>query len=167
MLKNWPSGKFKIDKDYRDVENIIHIISQIRSFKNELNINPGSYIDVSLSKINKKNKVFFKKNEVVLKKLGRIKNFYNQDAKKSSASIVIRGEVFKLYFEENVDLNKIKENLINKQKKYQIDIEKIQSRLKNRDFVKRAPKHIVEQEKNNYNNLKKDIIKISLTVKSL
>ena len=167
MLKNWPSGKFKIDKDYRDVENIIHIISQIRSFKNELNINPGSYIDVSLSKINKKNKVFFKKNEVVLKKLGRIKNFYNQDAKKSSASIVIGGEVFKLYFEENVDLNKIKENLINKQKKYQIDIEKIQSRLKNRDFVKRAPKHIVEQEKNNYNNLKKDIIKISLTVKSL
>ena len=167
MLKNWPSGKFKIDKDYRDVENIIHIISQIRSFKNELNINPGSYIDVSLSKINKKNKVFFKKNEVVLKKLGRIKNFYNQDAKKSSASIVIRGEVFKLYFEENVDLNKIKENLINKQKKYQIDIEKIQSRLKNKDFVKRAPKHIVEQEKNNYNNLKKDIIKISLTIKSL
>ena len=167
MLKNWPSGKFKIDKDYRDVENIIHIISQIRSFKNELNINPGSYIDVSLSKINKKNKVFFKKNDVVLKKLGRVKNFYNQDAKKSSASIVIRGEVFKLYFEENVDLNKIKENLINKQKKYQIDIEKIQSRLKNKDFVKRAPKHIVEQEKNNYNNLKKDIIKISLTIKSL
>ena len=167
MLKNWPSGKFKIDKDYRDVENIIHIISQIRSFKNELNVNPGSYIDVSLSKINKKNKVFFKKNEVVLKKLGRIKNFYNQDARKSSASIVIRGEVFKLYFEENVDLNKIKENLLNKQKKYQIDIEKIQSKLKNKDFVKRAPKHIVEQEKNNYNNLKKDIIKISLTIKSL
>ena len=46
-------------------------------------------------------------------------------------------------------------------------MEKIQSRLKNKDFVKRAPKHIVEQEKNNYNNLKKDIIKISLTVKNL
>ena len=46
-------------------------------------------------------------------------------------------------------------------------MEKIQSRLKNKDFVKRAPKHIVEQEKNNYNNLKKDIIKLSLTIKSL
>ena len=56
---------------------------------------------------------------------------------------------------------------MNKQKKYQLDIEKIQSRLKNKDFTKKAPKHIVEQEKNNYNNLKKDIIKISLTVKSL
>ena len=167
MLKNWPTGKFKVDKDNKDVENLIHTISQIRSFKNELSISPGSFIDISLSKINKKSKVFLKKNEAVLKKLGRINNFYNNDVKKPFASLVIRGEVFKLYFEENIDLNLIKENLMNKQKKYQLDIEKIQSKLKNKDFTKKAPKHIVEQEKNNYNNLKKDIIKISLTVKSL
>ena len=43
----------------------------------------------------------------------------------------------------------------------------INTRLKNKNFVDRAPKHIVEQEKNNYNNLKNDIKKISLTVKSL
>ena len=46
-------------------------------------------------------------------------------------------------------------------------MDKIRSRLKNKDFVKRAPKHIVEQEKNNYNNLNNDIKKISLTIKSL
>ena len=46
-------------------------------------------------------------------------------------------------------------------------MDKIHSRLKNKDFVKRAPKHIVEQEKTNYNNLQNDIKKISLTVKSL
>ena len=38
---------------------------------------------------------------------------------------------------------------------------------RNKDFVKRAPKHIVEQEKTNYNNLQNDIKKISLTVKGL
>ena len=46
-------------------------------------------------------------------------------------------------------------------------MDKINSRLKNKDFVNRAPKHIVDQEKTNYNNLKKDIKKISFTVKSL
>ena len=46
-------------------------------------------------------------------------------------------------------------------------MDKIQSRLKNKDFFKRAPKHIVEQEKTNYNILQNDIKKISLTVKSL
>ena len=74
---------------------------------------------------------------------------------------------FKVYFEENVDLGVIKENLLNKQKKCQNEIDKINSRLNNKDFIARAPKHIVDQEKTNYNNLKNDIKKISLTVKSL
>ena len=167
MLTNWPIKKIKKDKDNKDVENLISIVSEIRSFKNELNINPGSYIDISLSKIDKKNRDFFKKNEIILKKLGRISNFLFNDINKPSASLVVKGNVLKLYFEENIDLNLIKENLLNKQTKYQAEMDKIQSRLKNKDFVKRAPKHIVEQEKNNYNNLQNDIKKISLTIKNL
>jgi len=167
MLANWPDGKIIKDKDTKDVENLIYIVSEIRSFKNELNISPGSFIDVSLSKINKKNSDFFKKNETILKKLARISNFLNKNIDKPSASLVIKGNVLKLYFEESIDLNLIKENLLNKESKYQAEMDKIQSRLKNNDFVKRAPKHIVEQEKTNYNILQNDIKKISLTVKSL
>jgi len=167
MQTNWPDGKPIKDKSSKDVEYLIHIISEIRSFKNELNISPGSFIDVSTSKIDKKNRDFLNKNEAVLKKLGRISNFLAKDINKPSASLVIKGNVLKLYFEESIDLNLIKENLLRKQSKYQSEIDKIQSRLKNKDFVKRAPKHIVEQEKTNYNNLQNDIKKISLTVKSL
>ena len=167
MLANWPDEKVNKDKSRKDVEYLIHIISEIRSFKNELNISPGSFIDVSMSKIDKKNRDFLNKNETVLKKLGRISNFLPNDISKPSASLVIKGNVLKLYFEESIDLNLIKENLLNKQSKYQVEMDKIHSRLKNKDFVKRAPKHIVEQEKTNYNNLQNDIKKISLTVKSL
>ena len=167
MFSNWISGKAKKDKDFKEVEKVINIISQIRSFKNELNVSPGSFIDISLGKINKKNQVFFKNNEIVLKKLGRINNFFNKDVNKPSATLVIGGDLFKLYFEENVDLNLIKENLISKQRKNETEMDKISSRLKNKNFVDRAPKHIVDQEKTNYNNLKKDIKKISLTVESL
>ena len=167
MLSNWVTGKAKKDKDYKEVEKAINIISKIRSFKNELNVSPGSFIDISLGKINKKNKAFFKDNEIVLKKLGRINRFFDKESNKPSASLVISGDIFNLYFEENVDLNLIKENLINKQRKYESEIHRIQSRLKNKSFVDRAPKHIVDQEKINYNNLKNGIKKISLTVKSL
>ncbi len=167
MLSNWISGKSKKDKDFKEVEKIINIISQLRSFKNELNVSPGSFVDISLSKINTKNKNFFKQNISVLKKLGRINNFFENDRQKPSANIVISGDIFKVYFEESVDLNMIKENLLNKQKKSQNEIDKINSRLNNKDFILRAPKHIVDQEKTNYNNLKNDIKKISLTIKSL
>jgi valyl-tRNA synthetase len=167
MFSNWISGKIKKDKDFKEVEKAINIISQIRSFKNELNVTPGSFIDVSLGKITKKNQIFFKDNEIILKKLGRINNFFKQDQKKPAATLVIERDLFRLYFEENIDLNLIKVNLINKQQKYINEIDKISSRLNNKNFVDRAPKNIVDQEKTHYNNLKNDIKKISLTIESL
>ena len=99
--------------------------------------------------------------------MGRINSFFDKDQNKPSATLVIGGDIFKIYFEENVDLNIIKENLLNKQNKYQSEMNKINLRLNNKDFISRAPKHIVDQEKTNYNNLKNDIKKISLTIKNL
>ena len=43
----------------KNVEKLIKIISEIRSFKNEINVSPGSFIDISLDKINTKNLEFF------------------------------------------------------------------------------------------------------------
>ena len=79
----------------------------------------------------------------------------------------ISGDIFKIYFDENVDLNLIKENLVKRQNKYQEEMDKISQRLSNKGFTDRAPKNIVEQEKTNYSNLKSDIKKISLTIESL
>ena len=106
-------------------------------------------------------------NEVVLKKLGRINNFFDKDQAKPSATLVISGDIFKIYFDENVDLNLIKENLVKRQGKYQEEMDKISQRLSNKGFTDRAPKNIVEQEKTNYSNLKNDIKKISLTIENL
>ena len=64
-------------------------------------------------------------------------------------------------------LTLIKENLTKKQSKIQQDLDIISKKLNNKSFVERAPKHIVEQEKNTYNDLKINIDKINLTIKSL
>ena len=122
MLSNWPKGKFNKDKNYKEVEKMINIISEIRSFKNELNISPGSFIDISIESINNKNKIFFKENNDVLKKLGRINNIHNKDQIRPSASLVISGDVFKLYFDQSIDLNLIKDNLLEKQNKISNDL---------------------------------------------
>ena len=77
------------------------------------------------------------------------------------------GDLFKIYFDKDVDLKLIKENLTNKQSRLEQEMNKISQRLENKSFVDRAPKEIVEQEKNNYNNLKNDIEKISITIKGI
>ena len=167
MHANWPSGKPKKDQSMNDVVKIINIISELRSLKNELNIGPGSFIDISINKIDKKNKTLMTNNEIILKKLGRINNFFDKDQEKPSATLVISGDIFKIYFDENVDLNLIKQNLIKRQNKYQEEMDKISQRLSNKGFIDRAPKNIVEQEKTNYSNLKDDIKKILLIIESL
>ncbi len=167
MLANWPSGKINKDSDTGQVENIISIISEIRSFKNELNVGPGSFIDMSINDINEKQKKFINDNEIILKKLGRINNILNDDLDKPAATMVVSGDLFKIYFDKDVDLKLIKENLINKQNRIQEEMNKISERLENKSFVDRAPKEIVEQEKTNYNNLKNDIDKILVTIKGI
>ena len=167
MFANWSEKSGKIDKDYKDVNKIINIISEIRSFKNQINVPPGSFIDISLQKIKNKDKIFLKKNDVIIKKLGRINTFLDRDKNQQSATLVISGDIFKLYFDQGIDLNLIKENLLDKLKKIKVETTKISERLANKAFVSRAPKNIVDQEKINYSDLKKDLEKISLIIESL
>ena len=167
MLTNWPIGEINKDESHKDIEIIISIISEIRSFKNQLNVTPGSFIDMSIQDLKNTTKKFITHNETILKKMGRINNFYIKDQEKSSASIIINGEVFKIYFDQNVDLKLIKENLINRKKKSQNELDVISKRLSNKNFVDQAPKDIVDQEKTNYTNFDNDIKKLSLTIENL
>lgn len=167
MLANWPIGKSDKDLSTNQVEKIISIISELRSFKNELSVSPGSFIDISVESVSEKEQSFFTENEIILKKLGRINNLFDKDLKKPAATLMVSGDLFKVYFAEDVDLELIKENLRTRQGKYQEEMNKISQRLDNKGFVDRAPKDIVEQEKTNYNNLENDIKRISVTIESL
>ena len=167
MLANWPSGELESDSSNNQVKKIISIVSELRSFKNELSVSPGSFIDISIETVSKKEQSFFIDNEIILKKLGRIRNLHNKDLDKPAATLMVSGDLFKVYFDEDVDLKLIKKNLTTRQDKYQEEMNKISERLANKSFVDRAPKDIVDQEKTNYNNLKNDVERISITIKGL
>ena len=104
---------------------------------------------------------------MMLKKLGRISNIHQDDIDKPAATMMVSGDIFKIYFDKDVNLELIKENLTNKQSRLQDEMNKISQRLENKSFIDRAPKEIVEQEKTNYNNLKNDIEKILVTIKGI
>ena len=167
MLKNWSEAISNKDKDSDEVNEIIEFVSSIRSFKNEIEIRPGSFVKILVNKINPEIKKFIENNSNTLKKIGRINEFVTEDIKKPSANLVIKGEIFKIYFDEDVDLSKIKETLLNKKNKIEKEMEKINTRLNNKSFIERAPNDIVEQEKSNFINLEKDVNKLNYTLESL
>jgi len=167
MYVNWiKDNKTQKDKEITDVNQVIDLISRIRSFKNELSVSPGSFIDISVQSVSKNKQNLFLNNEIMLKKLGRINSIFTKDSANESATLIISGEIFKIYFDKSVDLDLIKDNLSKKHSKLSKELESISKKLDNKSFVERAPKHIVEQEKNTYNELKSDIDKINLTIKS-
>ncbi len=167
MLKNWSEASSDKDKDSDEVNEIIEFVSSIRSFKNEIEISPGAFVKILVNNINPEIKKFIQNNSNTLKKIGRINEFVTEDIKKPSANLVIKGEIFKIYFDEDVDLSKIKETLLNKKNKIEKEMEKINTRLNNKSFIERAPNDIVEQEKSNFINLEKDVNKLNYTLESL
>ena len=122
---------------------------------------------MSINNIGKNQKSFIVDNEIILKKLGRISYIHQHDIDKPAATMMVSGDLFKIYFDKDVDLELIKENLTNRQNKYQEEMNKISERLGNKSFVERAPKDIVDQEKTHYNNLKNDVERISITIKGI
>ena len=167
MFANWSYEKGKTDESHSEVNKIIDFITSIRSFKNELGVPPGSHIEVSLEKTNKENQSFFNKNKTILMKLGRIKSLSIKDLNKSSASLILNGELFKIYFDENIDLKRVKDTLQKKLDKLNKEIVNINQRLANKNFVERAPAELIDKEKTNFNNLEKDVKKIQLTLENL
>ena len=168
MYANWiDKKKFKKDKNIENVNEIIDMISKIRSFKNELNVKPGSFVDISIEKLDNRKQTLFLQNQIVIKKLGRVNSIFKKDLSKKSVNLVISGEILKLYFDKSIDLDLIRQNLSKKQSKIQQDLDAVAKKLNNFSFVERAPKHIVEQEKNIYNDLKINIEKINFTLNSL
>ena len=167
MFANWSANTATSDKSHLEVNKIIDFITSIRSFKNELGVSPGSLIEMSLEKTNDDIKRFFDQNKTILMKLGRIKNISSKDLKKSSASLIIDGEQFKIYFEEDFNLDRVKDTLQKKLDKLKKEINKINQRLANKNFVEKAPTELIDQEKTNFNNLEKDVKKIQLSLENL
>ena len=168
MHANWINEKkLKTDKNIESVNEIIELISGIRSFKNELNVSPGSFVDISIEKLDTKKQKLFLQNEITIKKLGRINSIFKKDISNQSANLVLDGQILKLYFDKSIDLELIRQNLLKKQSKIQQDFDVVSKKLNNSSFIERAPKHIVEQEKNIYNDLKINIEKITFTINSL
>ena len=167
MFANWSQDKGITDNSYLEVNKIIDFITSIRSFKNELGVPPGSMIEVSIEKSNNEIKTFIKNNKTILMKLGRIKNLTSKDLEKSSASLILDGEQFKIYFDEDIDLNRVKDTLQKKLDKLNKEMDKINKRLANKNFVEKAPTELIDQEKTNFNNLEKDVKKIQLTLENL
>ena len=148
MLKDWnikPQSGFL--KSYKKIDWLINLVSNIRSTKVSLNVSPGAFIDVSTAELSPNKIDIINDNLNLFKRLGRVSNVSNNKLKENSVKIIVGKETLILYFDQNLDLKEQKQKILGKTKDLSQKISKMYEKLKNKSFLKNAPKQIVENEK--------------------
>ena len=150
ILSSWPNYKNfnKFNKNQIDINNIIELISNIRSAKAELKITPKLFCDVSFSANSGKLKKLINNYFNLIKQVGRVnKIIKNKHNNKNSIDILVLKEKLSLGFSADVDLASQKERILQKIEKIKKQVDDLNNKLKNKAYLKNAPKEIVQNDK--------------------
>ena len=150
MFKDWNlSTKLtpSFNQSYKKIDWLIHLVTNIRSTKVDLDVSPGSFIDISINELNKNRRSIIEDNLNVFKRLGRVSNIYDSKIDKKGIKIIVAGESITLHFDQNLDLIKQKQKIFTKVKDLDQKVAVITKKLKNKSFLQNAPKQIIEKDK--------------------
>jgi len=150
ILSQWPEYKpiLKFNKNYDNINSLIEFISSIRSTKAELKIAPKLYCDVFFMEKSSKLSSLIKNNLTLVKQVGRITDISNSIiSNNNTVQILSMNEKISLKFSENIDLFSQKERISLKIDKLDKQINSLKNKLKNKLYLKNAPKDIVQNDK--------------------
>jgi valyl-tRNA synthetase len=170
MYKNWSlliktNNSFK--NSYKKIDWLIQLVTSIRSTKVDLQISPGSYIEISTADLKKDKKAIINDNLVVFKRLARVTKIHDSTVNKSGVNNIVGAENITLYFNEDVNLSDQKQNLLNKVTLLESKVVKLMKKLENKSFLKNAPKTIVSKEKNSLSQYNVELKKLNSILNSI
>jgi valyl-tRNA synthetase len=161
---SWPeSNKELISKKNEDeMQFIMMIISSVRNMKSELSISPKKEVELICRGSDKKTKVIVdnKKYLESLIKVTKINAATKVDKPNQSATAVIQDVEIFLPLAGLIDINKEVNRLKTKIADLEGRMKSVRGKLDNANFIKRAPKEIVQHEQNKYDNYKSDYDKL-------
>jgi len=148
MFKDWNiKPQLSFNTSFKKIDWLIDLVTNIRSAKVDLNVSPGTFIDISTSEISSNKISIINDNLDVFKRLGRVTNISHSKTNKNGVKIIVRGETVILFFNQNLNLSEQKQKISNKVIDLEKKINSIKNKLKNKSFLKKAPKQIVSRDK--------------------
>lgn len=169
-LDKWPKGsKAKINlKVEEEMQVVLTIISQIRSVRSEMSVEPGRKISAIVYA--GKHEAFLKKQSNEIKKLARLASLVVKKSGKEIENAVAKFEAgLEIYLplakllDPKVEKKRLKNDLAEAQQYLSV----INKKLANEDFTARAPKNIVDSEKAKKGEVEEKIRKIEERLKIL
>jgi valyl-tRNA synthetase len=155
-------------KNQININNLIELISNIRSTKSELNIAPKLYCDIIFLEESKKLKILVNQNQNLIKQVGRINSLINKkNHEKNTIEILVLKEKLALKFNEEIDIVSQKNKILQKMDSIDKQKNRLSSKLENKAYLKNAPKEIVQNDKDLLNDLTIEDNKLRSIVSSI
>ena len=167
----WPNAdNEKINNDIdNNINFIMLVITALRNLKSELNISPVKEIQL-VCRGNKLKTDIINENKKYFDDLVKVKDiqcFEKIKKPEKSSTIVINDVEIFVPLSDLIDVNKEISRLKDKIKDFEGRINAVKKKINNENFINRAPKEIVEHEKNKFINYQNNYVKLKENLDNL
>jgi valyl-tRNA synthetase len=148
-LAEWPEldGCENLEAE-AEIGFIVELISEIRSVRAEMNVPAAAQIPLVLVNASREAKSHAKNWDEAIKRLARLSEIsFAPEAPEKSAQMVVRKTIAALPLQGIIDFEAEKTRLAKEIAKLKGDADKIEAKLRNADFVARAPEDVVEENR--------------------
>jgi len=172
IVSEWPIAekKYYDDQAEKDLVLVQQVIGSIRNIRGEMNVPPNKKAHVLIKSNNNGNLDLLKQNEVYLislSKLSEIDLGSDLFKPKFSASAVIADLEIFIPLEGLIDIEVERNRLTKEITRLEKQIESINAKLLNIDFIAKAPKEVVERERQKSDDFQSNLNKLQTNLQSL
>ncbi|CCQ97440.1 valyl-tRNA synthetase [[Clostridium] ultunense Esp] len=152
VIAPWPEEReeFRFPEAVEEMKTMMELIRQVRNLRAEMNVPVSRPIELLIHVDDEKMKERIARNRAYLDRFFNLERLtIDTDVKKPAkavAAVFTGGEVF-LPLEGLIDLDQEVERLSRELKRLDSEVERVAKKLANRNFVEKAPPHVVEEER--------------------
>ena len=127
---------------------MIDLVTSIRSVRSEMSIPPATQLPLVLAGATEETRARAERWSEFVRRLARVSNIaFVGTAPQGAVQLIVRGEVAALPLQGIIDLAAERARLAKEMAKCDADIARVDQKLGNADFLKRAPEEVVEGER--------------------
>ncbi|MGZ5827614.1 MAG: valine--tRNA ligase, partial [Xanthobacteraceae bacterium] len=148
-LTEWPHlAGLEDAKAETEIGWVVDLINAIRSVRAEMNVVPATMVPLVLAGASPETQARADRWLEFIKRLARVSDISSAArAPQGSVQLVVRGEVVAMPLKGVIDLAAERGRLEKEMAKVDADIKRVDAKLSNADFVKRAPEEIIDGER--------------------
>ena len=173
MISDWPQYReaYNFTKEEKEIEVLKQAVKNMRNLRVEMNVPPSRKAKIFVVSESDTVLEVFKRGEVFLKTLAYASEIEFKSTKdgigEDSVSVVVPEAVIYIPFTDLVDIEKELVRLQKEKEKFIGEVSRVEKKLSNEGFVKKAPQNVIEEEKEKMEKYKLMLTQIEQQIERL